>query len=104
MGLDLRKIDRKIEHVGVSGLRKLDRKRLRSVEDKMIVIQDHNEPLAVLLSYEKYLIIQDQLEALMNTVEVLNDPVELEGLLAGLAEASDGKTKSIEDIRRNLKR
>lgn len=103
---DLPMIDRNIEHVGLSGLKKLDKKRLREVDDKnkMLVIQDHNTPLAVLLSYEKYLIIQDQLKAVMETFELFGDLDELRGVLAGIRDAQEGKTRSIEEIRKSLKK
>lgn len=106
LAADLPIINRNIEHVGLSGLKKLDKKRLREVDDKnkMLVIQDHNTPLAVLLSYEKYLIIQDQLQAVMETVDLFGDLDELRGVIAGLQDVLDGKTKSLEEIRKSLKK
>lgn len=100
---DIPRIDPNVEHVGVSSLRKLDRKRLRNFEDKMLVIQDNHTPVAVLLSYEKYLTIQDRLEAMMDTVELLNDKDELKLLIQGLQEMKELRSKSIADIRRDLK-
>ncbi len=47
-------IDPKIEHLGVSQLRQMDGKSIRSKNGKALLIQDHNEPIAVLLSYEQY--------------------------------------------------
>jgi PHD/YefM family antitoxin component YafN of YafNO toxin-antitoxin module len=95
-------IDRNVEHVGVSSLRQLDGKKLRKL-DKTFVIQEHNAPLAVLLSYEQYLIIQDQLQSVMDTVEVLANPSEMEMLISGFEDARKGQTRDLEEIRSSLK-
>lgn len=96
-------IDPRVEHVGLSRLRRLNGAALRKVE-KTMVIQDQDEPLAVLLSYEQYLLIQDQLQAVLNTVELLSDPMEAEALGAGLRDAAEGKSTSLKEIRASLKR
>jgi PHD/YefM family antitoxin component YafN of YafNO toxin-antitoxin module len=95
-------IDRKVKYQGLSGLRKLDGKQLRELDDSMLVIQEHNSPLAVMLSYEKYLILQDQLHTAMETLELLGDPDELSALLAGLKDVRSGRVESLEDIRKGL--
>jgi PHD/YefM family antitoxin component YafN of YafNO toxin-antitoxin module len=95
-------IDPKVEHVGVSSLRQLDGRKLRRL-DKTFVIKDHNTPLAVLLSYEQYLVIQDQLQSVMDTFELLMSPEETQMLISGLQDAKAGRTRDLEDIRRRLK-
>ncbi|HLJ13033.1 MAG TPA: hypothetical protein VKV15_00935 [Bryobacteraceae bacterium] len=99
---DIPFIDPNVEHVGVSRLRQLDGKSLRKV-DKTLVIREHEKPLAVLIGYEQYLIIQNQLQAVMETLDILTDPEERQLLLAGLQEVNSGNTKSIEEIRQSLR-
>lgn len=101
--LEMPTIDRNVETVGISGLRKLDRKRLKSFDsNKMLVIQDHNTPLAVVLGYEKYLILQDQLKAMMETFEIFSDPDEFKQLIEGYAQALGGRSRGIAKIRKDL--
>lgn len=50
-------IDERIKHVGPATLRKYDALKLRGLRDLM-VIQDGDEPLAVLIPYEMYLEMQ----------------------------------------------
>ena len=96
-------IDPNLEYLGVSGLRQLDGKKLRKL-DKTFLIQEHNAPLAVLLSYEQYLIIQDQLQSVMDTFEILANKSESEMLISGLDDARAGRTRDLEEIRSSLKR
>lgn len=96
-------IDPNVEHVGVSNLRQLDGKKLRKLEKRALVIQEHNSPLAVLLSYEQYLIIQDQLRSVMETLEVFASAFETEKLIAGIKDLSEGRTRDLEQIRNDLK-
>ena len=95
-------IDPNVEHVGVSNLRQLDSKKLRKL-DKTFVIQDHNTPLAVLLSYEQYLIIQDQLQSVMDTFEIFANPAETGMLISGLQDLKEGRTRNLDEIRSDLK-
>ncbi len=96
-------IDPSVKHVGVSKLRELNATRLR--EETIagtFVIQENDTPLAVLLSYEKYLRIQEQRQAVMNTLDLLCDADEVNGLITGIREAAAGKSRSIADIRADL--
>ena len=96
-------IDPNVEHVGVSRLRTLNATNLRQF-DKTLVIQDNDKPLAVLLSYEQFLLMQKQLQAALETVEVITDENERATLADGLRALSRGKTKSLTDIRTELKK
>jgi PHD/YefM family antitoxin component YafN of YafNO toxin-antitoxin module len=96
-------IDQNVEHVGTTRLRALNSTRLRNIK-KTLVIQENDTPLAVLLNYEQYLIMQNQLVSLLETIEVLTNPVELKALKSGLADIEAGRTKSIKEIRAGLKR
>jgi hypothetical protein len=53
-------VDPTVQHVGISRLRALNVSQLR-VLDKTLVIQDNDEPLAVLLKYEDFLAMQERL-------------------------------------------
>src|SRR5579859_2816196 len=94
-------IDPTIKHVGVSKLRELNATALRETDDTF-VIQDNNTPLAVLLTYEKFLIIQQKLMSVMNTLELLTESKELAGVLAGIAEMNDGRARPLADIEAEL--
>lgn len=52
------RIDERVKHVGVSKLRRWNADILRDLGDEIYVLQDGDEPIAVLLSYELYMKIQ----------------------------------------------
>jgi hypothetical protein len=95
-------IDPNIEHLGVSQLRQMDGKSIRSKNGKALLIQDHNEPIAVLLSYEQYLVLQEKMKAVMNTMEMFTDDDEAKLFLSAMSDFSKGKTRSLGDIRAEL--
>jgi PHD/YefM family antitoxin component YafN of YafNO toxin-antitoxin module len=97
-------IDPTVKHVGVSKLRELNATKLKEQHGDTLVIQDNDQPLAVLLSYEKYLIIQEQLAAVMNTLELFSESAELEGVLRGLNEVAEGRTRTFAEVRAALKK
>jgi hypothetical protein len=94
-------IDPNVEHVGVSRLRTLNATNLRHF-DKALVIQDNDKPLAVLLTYDQFLLMQRQLESALETVEVLTDDEERSLLADGLRAVSEGRTKPLSEIRAAL--
>ena len=53
-------VDPTVQHVGISRLRALNVTQLREL-DKTLVIQDNEEPLAVLLKYEHFLAMQERI-------------------------------------------
>ena len=55
-------LDPSVQHVGISRLRALNVTQLRDL-DKTLVIQDNDKPLAVLLKYEHFLTMQEQILA-----------------------------------------
>lgn len=95
-------IDPNIEHVGVSRLRKLNAGVLRE-NRKTFVIQENDTPLAVLLAYEQFLSMQRKIQSLVATIEVLSDEEESRGLLAGLQDVREGRTRKLSEIRKALK-
>jgi hypothetical protein len=95
-------IDPNVQHVGISRLRSLNATQLREI-DKTLVIQDNDQPLAVLLKYEEFLIMQEKLMSVLDTIGVLTEESEIQGILAGIEQLRAGKTKSIAEIRAALK-
>ena len=95
-------IDPNVEHVGVSRLRTLNASNLRNFE-KTLVIQDNNTPLAVLLTYDQFLLMQKQLQAVLDTIVVLTDDQECTALRDGLKAVQEGRTRSLAEIRAGLK-
>jgi PHD/YefM family antitoxin component YafN of YafNO toxin-antitoxin module len=96
-------IDPTIKHVGVSKLRELNATALRETDDTF-VIQDNNTPLAVLLTYEKFLSMQQKLMSVINTLELLTESKELAGVLAGIEEMSAGRSRPLTDIEADLEK
>ncbi len=95
-------IDPNVEHVGVSRLRTLNASNLRTFE-KTLVIQDNNTPLAVLLTYDQFLLMQKQLQSVRETLDLLADQDEKAALLDGLKSIQAGKTRSLSEIRASLR-
>jgi hypothetical protein len=54
-------VDPSVQHVGISRLRALNVSQLRAL-DKTLVIQDNDEPLAVLLKYDHFLAMQERID------------------------------------------
>jgi PHD/YefM family antitoxin component YafN of YafNO toxin-antitoxin module len=96
-------IDPNVQHVGVSRLRTLNATQLREIT-KTLVIQENDQPLAVLLKYEEFLTMQKQLMCVMDTISIMTDEAEVGGIMSGMAEMEAGKTKSIAEIRASLKK
>jgi hypothetical protein len=97
---EIPRIDPKVKHVGVSKLRKLNSDDLRNFEDTL-VLQDNDTPLAVLLRYENYLMLQDKLDSLMATIEVLTS--EIEDLKSGINDLNAGRTKPLSEVMASLR-
>lgn len=97
-------IDPSVRHVGVSKLRELNATKLKETKDETLVIQDNDTPVAVLLSYEKFMIMQGQLMAIFNTLELMTDDVERTGLVAGLADLRAGRVQPFADIEAELEK
>jgi len=94
-------IDPSIKQVGVSKLRELNATALKETDDTF-VIQDNNTPLAVLLTYEKFLNMQQELMSVINTLELLTDSKELAGLVAGIEQLNAGRVRPLAEIEAEL--
>jgi len=98
-------IDPRVKHVGVSKLRQMSAETLKEkTANETYVIQENDTPLAVLLSYENFLIMQEQMKAVMNTLDMMADSDEVAGLTAGLKDVAEGRVRSLADIRAGLRK
>jgi predicted transcriptional regulator len=96
-------IDPNVKHIGVSKLRGLNATTLKEkTTTNTYVIQENDTPLAVLLSYENFLVMQEQMRAVMNTIDLLCDRAEVAGLKAGLDDAAAGRVRSLAEIRADI--
>jgi len=94
-------INPNVRTVGVSKLRSLSASKLRGI-DKTLVIQENDQPLAVLLKYEEFLTMQKQLMAVLETQAVLSDKEEIQNIVSGINDVKSGKTKTIDEIRHSI--
>jgi PHD/YefM family antitoxin component YafN of YafNO toxin-antitoxin module len=95
-------IDPSVEHVGVSKLRTLNATNLSNF-NKTLVIQDNDTPLAVLLKYEQFLIMQNKLQAALDTIEMLSNKEAASGVLKGVKDLSEGRGRALSEIDPDLK-
>jgi hypothetical protein len=96
-------IDTSISDIGVSQLRKLNATDLRKAK-KTLVVRDNNVPLAVVLKYEQFLVMQGKLQAAQRTLDLLSKNVEVQALLKSLRDANDGAGKDLKEIAPELVR
>src|ERR1051326_7292975 len=94
-------IDPSVRFVGVSKLRMLNATKLHNLEETL-VIQDDDKPLAVVLSYDQFLQMQNERNRALTTLEVVFE--DKTGLTKALQQAVTGKTKPDSEVRRTLKK
>jgi hypothetical protein len=93
-------IDPNVRFVGVSKLRELNAAKLKDTDT--LVFQDNDEPLAVLLTYEKFMEIQQQVYSLLNTIDLCQEHAEIEGLKAAFQDIKEGRIRSLAEIKAEL--
>jgi prolyl-tRNA editing enzyme YbaK/EbsC (Cys-tRNA(Pro) deacylase) len=103
MKVGIPRIDPNVQYVGVSKLRQLNATNLHDL-DKTLVIQDNDQPLAVIVSYEIFLEMQKERERVLTTLQMLMNDKESEALLAGLEESRDNNTQTLANVREALKK
>ena len=86
-------IDPTIEHVGVSKLRQLSAANLGKMKN-MLVVRENDTALAVVMRYEQYLAMQNQLEKALRTIQAYHSDV----LGQGLQDAAAGKIKRMTEV------
>lgn len=94
-------IDPNVKYVGVSKLRELNAAKLKQTEDTL-VFQDNDQPLAVLLTYAKFMEIQQQIYSLLNTIDLCLEKAELEGLKAAFEDLREGRVRTLAEIKADL--
>ena len=92
-----------VRNVGISKLRSLNASKLRDM-DKTLVIQENDQPLAVLVRYEEYLDMQKQLMAVLETRAILSDKEEMAGIVSGIEDVKTGRTQPFEEVRNSLRK
>jgi hypothetical protein len=86
-------IDPTVEHVGVSKLRQLTATNLGKMNN-MLVVRENDTALAVVIRYEQYLKMQNQLEDALRTIQGYHT----EGLAQGIQDAATGKIKRMREV------
>ena len=99
--VDIPRIDPKVQYVGVSKLRQLNATNLHRL-DKTLVIQDDDKPLAVVLSYEQFLEMQNERDTILRTLETVLTEDRTE-LLAALQDAANDNTTPISEVRKKAR-
>jgi len=90
-------IDPSIDDIGVSQLRKLNATDLRKAK-KTLVVRDNNEPLAVVLKYEQFLVMQNKLQEALSTVDLLTQKKDAQAVIESLRAAAEGKGVELSDL------
>ena len=101
MGSTVPVIDPNVKYVGVSKLRELNATKLKETEETL-VFQDNDKPLAVLLTYDKFMEIQQQVYSLLNTIDLCREKGEMEGLRAAFEDLREGRVRSLAEIKAEL--
>lgn len=99
--VDIPRVDPNVQYVGVSKLRQLNATNLHRL-DKTLVIQDDDKPLAVVLSYEQFLEMQNERDRILRTLETFLTQ-DRSDMIAALTDAADDNTTPISEIRKGLK-
>ena len=97
-------IDPNVKHVGVSKLRDLNASKLKEQTEETLVIQENDIPLAVLLSYKRYQVIREELDAMVSMIELLANETEHKGLLAAFEDIRAGRVRSLDEIEAELEK
>ena|SRR2546428_2338135 len=100
---DFPTIDPSVRHIGVSKLRGLNADKLRET-DWTFVIQDNDKPLAVLLTYDKFLAMQEKIKSVANVIDLLRTPAEVAAIEAAFADVTANRIKPLETITQELKK
>ena len=82
-------MDTSVGYVGTTRLRKLNAANLKAV-NKTLVFQENDTPLAVLLKYDKFLIMQNKLEVAFRTVEWLSKKADSQTEVEAVRDAAGG--------------
>jgi CheY-like chemotaxis protein len=94
-------IDPNVQYVGVSKLRTLN---ASSLEGSTFVVQENNQPIAVIVSFTQYLEMQKERDKVRATLEMLVNDNERNALLAGMQDVLSKKIKPISVVRETIRK
>jgi len=97
-------IDPNIKHVGVSKLRGLNASKLKEHTEDTLVIQENDKPLAVLFSYERFLEIKQEFDALINMIEMLANESERKSLVQAFEDIRLGRVRPLDEIEAEMEK
>lgn len=97
------RIDPNVQYVGVTKLRSLNATNLQGL-NKTLVIQDNEQPLAVVISYDKFLEMQTERERILATLELLTNRDEADAFCAGSEDIAEGRHRPLSAVRRDLQK
>ena len=97
------RIDPNVQYVGVTKLRSLNATSLQGL-NKTLVIQDNERPLAVVISYHKFLEMQTERERILATLELMANGEEADAFLRGTEDIAEGRHRPLTAIREDLER
>jgi len=94
-------IDPNVQYVGVSKLRNLN---AANLQGSTFVVQENNQPIAVIVSFTQYLEMQKEREKVRATLEMLVNDGERNALLAGMQDVLSKRTKPISVVRETIRK
>ena len=97
-------IDPNVQYVGVSKLRNLNATSLQNLDAKTIVVQENNQPIAVIVSFEQFLEMQREREKVRATLEMLVNDDERNALLAGMQDILSKRTKPFAAVKEAIRK
>lgn len=97
-------IDPNVQYVGVSNLRNLNATNLQGLKAKTIIVQQNNQPIAVIVSFEQFLEMQRERDKVRATLEMLVNDDERNALLAGMQDILSKRTKPISAVREAIRK
>jgi hypothetical protein len=97
-------IDPTVKHVGVSKLRDLNATKLKQQNQQTLVIQENDTPLAVLLTYKRFVEIREEFDAMASTIELLTSDIEKKGILSAFEDIRAGRVRSFKDFEADLEK
>jgi hypothetical protein len=96
-------VDPNVQYVGVSKLRKLNATTLRSLDNTLVIQDPDDKPLAVVLSYDQFLDMQQERERILETLEIICEKGGSNDLIEALQQTKSGNVRPFSLIRKTLR-
>ena len=97
--VDLPRIDKNVEFVGVSRLRTLNATNLHDLDTTLVIQDPNNKPIAVVISFGLFMAMQDERDRALSTLEMVMSREESTALRNGMQDVLSKKTKPISAVR-----